>query len=114
MPTYGLAHLRTPQLNADVFEYLRRVQATLDPCGGRFIVHGGTVEVREGTWPGTVVIVEFPSAAAAREWYDSPEYQKILPLRTKHIEGDLIIVDGVEPGHDSGRMADKLEAAARR
>jgi uncharacterized protein (DUF1330 family) len=114
MPAYGLAHLRTPQLNADVFEYLRRIQATLDPYGGRFIVHGGTVEVREGTWPGTVVIIEFPSLAAARDWYDSPAYRKILALRTNHIEGDVILVEGVEPGHDSARMADRLEAAAGR
>ena len=49
---------------------------------------------------------------AARAWYGSPAYQEILPLRTDHIEGDVILIDGVEPGHDSARMADKLEAAA--
>jgi uncharacterized protein (DUF1330 family) len=114
MPAYGLAHLRTPQLNADVFDYLRRVQPTLDPFGGRFLVHGGPVEVLEGTWPGTLVILEFPSLEAARAWYGSPAYQEILPLRTNHIEGDVILIDGVEPGHDSARMADGLEAAARR
>ena len=29
------------------------------------------------------VIVEFPSMTAFRAWYDSPEYQEILPLRLK-------------------------------
>ena len=60
MTAYTLAHLRTPQINADVLDYIERIQATMDPYGGRFLVHGAPVEVREGSWPGTVVILEFP------------------------------------------------------
>jgi uncharacterized protein (DUF1330 family) len=112
MTAYALAHLRTPQINADVLEYLERIQATLDPYGGRFIVHGATVEVIEGSWPGTVVIVEFPDADAARAWYDSPAYQEILPLRTNNIDGDAIIVDGVPTNYDSARTAAILRAQA--
>ena len=37
---YAIAHLRTPQFNDDVLDYLERIQATLDPFGGRFLVHG--------------------------------------------------------------------------
>ena len=59
---YAIAHLRTPQFNDDVLEYLERIQATLDPFGGRFLVHGADVEVIEGPWPGTIVILEFPGA----------------------------------------------------
>ena len=105
MPAFALAHLRTPQINADVFEYLERIQATLDPFGGRFLVHGATVEVLEGSWPGTVVIIEFPGTDEARAWYESPAYQAILPLRTMHIDGDAIIVDGVAPGYDAAHTA---------
>jgi uncharacterized protein (DUF1330 family) len=110
--TYGIAHLRTPRLNAEVFEYLERIQATLDPFSGRFIVHGGTVEVLEGSWPGTVVVIEFPGVDAARTWYESAAYQEILPLRTNHIDGDVILVEGVEPGYDSARTAADLRLAA--
>ena len=105
MAAYALAHLRTPQINADVLEYIERIQETLDPFGGRFIVHGATVEVIEGSWPGTVVILEFPDTEAARAWYDSPAYRAILPLRTNHIEGDAIIVDGVPPNYDAAYTA---------
>jgi uncharacterized protein (DUF1330 family) len=105
MAAYALAHLRTPQINADVLEYIERIQATLDPFGGRFIVHGATVEVIEGSWPGTVVIIEFPDADAARAWYDSPAYREILPLRTTSIEGDTIIVDGVPANYDAAHTA---------
>jgi Domain of unknown function (DUF1330) len=55
--------------------------------------------------------IEFPSMAEARSWYDSAAYQRILPLRTDHIRSDTILVEGVEPGHDSARMADELRAA---
>jgi uncharacterized protein (DUF1330 family) len=113
MTAYGLAHLRPPAvLPEEVFQYLERIQATLDPFGGRFLVHGAPVEVREGEWPGGLVLIEFPSLPAAREWYDSPAYQEILRLRADHIAGDLVIVEGCGPDHDSAAMAAALRAAS--
>jgi uncharacterized protein (DUF1330 family) len=97
---YAVAHLRTPTLNADVVEYLERIQATMDPFGGRFAVHVPDLDVREGTWPGTLVILTFPSIEDARGWYDSAEYQAILHLRTDHIEGDTLLVEGVPDHYD--------------
>ena len=44
-------------------------------------------------------------------FYDSPEYRAILPLRTRHIAWDTILVDGVEANHDSADMAAQLRAA---
>jgi uncharacterized protein (DUF1330 family) len=111
MAAYALAHLRTPQINAEVLEYIERIQATMDPFGGRFLVHGATVEVIEGSWPGTIVILEFPDIDAARAWYDSPEYQAILPLRTNNIDGDTIIVAGVPPNYDAAHTAARLRLA---
>jgi uncharacterized protein (DUF1330 family) len=108
MPAYAIAHLRTPQINDDVLEYMDRIQTTLDPFGGRFVVHGATVEVREGDWPGTVVIVSFPDIDAARDWYDSPAYRAILPLRTDHIDGSTILVAGVDADYDVTRTATAL------
>ncbi|WP_033261973.1 DUF1330 domain-containing protein [Amycolatopsis vancoresmycina] len=113
MTAYGVAHLRPPAvLSEEVFEYMERIQATLDPHGGKFLVHGAQVEVREGEWPGALVVIEFPSLAAAREWYDSPAYREILRLRADHIPGDLILVDGCGPDHDSAALAAALRAAA--
>lgn len=113
MTAYGLAHLRPPaSLPEQVFEYMERIQATLDPYGGRFLVHGAEVRVVEGGWPGSLVLIEFPSLDAARKWYASPAYREILPLRADHIPGDLILVDGCGPDHDSAALAAKLRAAA--
>jgi uncharacterized protein (DUF1330 family) len=112
MPAYALAHLRTPQINDEVLEYIERIQDTMDPFGGRFIVHGAEVDVKEGPWPGTVVIIEFPDVDAAQAWYASPAYQEILPLRTDNIDASTIVVAGVPTGYDPRVTAARLRAAA--
>jgi uncharacterized protein (DUF1330 family) len=33
------------------------------------------------------VVLKFPDMDALKGWYDSPEYQKILPLRLDNSEG---------------------------
>ena len=110
MTAYAIAHLRTPTINDDVLEYLERIGGTMAPYHGRFLAHGPKVEVHEGQWPGTVVLLEFPDADAARAWYASPAYQEILPLRTDHIQGSAIIVDGVPAGYDAAVTAAHLRA----
>jgi uncharacterized protein (DUF1330 family) len=112
MPAFAIAHLHDPQTNHDVLEYIEKIQATMDPYQGRFRVHGTTVEVIEGEWPGTIVIIEFPDLERARGWYESPAYQQLLPLRTRHIRGDVILVDGVAPDYDAARTAERLREAA--
>ncbi|MFI6149296.1 DUF1330 domain-containing protein [Streptomyces sp. NPDC051109] len=114
MPAYGFAHLRSRRNHADVIEYLERIQATLDPFAGRFVIHGPPTEVVEGTWPGSMVLIEFPGLAEARAWYDSPAYRAILHLRTDHIEGDLLLIEGVGPNYDPAERARALRTEAGR
>ncbi|MER5932492.1 DUF1330 domain-containing protein [Streptomyces sp. NPDC002054] len=114
MPAYGFAHLRSRRNHSDVIEYLECIQATLDPFAGRFVIHGPPAEVVEGNWPGSMVLIEFPSLAEARAWYDSPAYQTILHLRTDHIEGDLLLIEGVGPNYDPAERARKLQEEAGR
>jgi uncharacterized protein (DUF1330 family) len=113
MTAYALAHLREGSNHPDVFEYLERIQSTLDPYSGRFLAHGNNFEVLEGNWPGHVIIIGFPDMAEARAWYESPAYQEILPLRTRHIEGDVILVGGVGPGYDAAAKVVVLKEAER-
>ena len=100
MPTYAMAHLYNPGPHPEVVEYIERIQDTLDPFGGRFLIHGAEVTVVEGEWPGTVVVIEFPDRDAVVRWYESPAYQEILPLRTNNIDGATLVVDGVPEGYD--------------
>ncbi|WP_280429020.1 DUF1330 domain-containing protein [Nocardia brasiliensis] len=110
MPAYGFAHLRARTPHADILEYLERVQDTLDPFHGRFVIHGPPAEIVEGSWPGSMVLLEFPDLDTARQWYHSPAYQAIMPLRTDHIEGDLLLIEGVGPDYDPRERAAKLRA----
>jgi uncharacterized protein (DUF1330 family) len=109
MAGYAVAHLKSVRMGPDIAAYLRAIDATLAPFRGKFVVHGAQPEVREGEWPGHLIVIEFPTLDAARAWYDSPAYRAVLPLRTKNSEGDVILVDGVEPGH---RATDILPPAA--
>ena len=112
MPAYALAHLHTTSTHPDIAEYLERILATMSPFGGRFLVHGAPPEVLEGDWPGVLVLLEFPDLAAARAWYASPAYRAILPLRTRHLRGDCLLVEGVGPGYDPAHLAAALREAA--
>ncbi|GAA3942027.1 hypothetical protein GCM10023085_24640 [Actinomadura viridis] len=50
---YALAHLHPrPPLHDEVFTYFERIQESLDPFGGRFLVHGTGPEVLEAHWRG--------------------------------------------------------------
>ena len=114
MTAYAMANLHPkPVLDEEVFTYMERIQATLDPFGGRFLVHGAPArEVPEGDWPGAVVIIGFPSYENAHAWYDSADYQALIPLRTRHMSGDILLIDGVAPGYDPAATAAVLRAAS--
>ena len=99
MPAYAVAHLRNVNMGPAIAEYLQRIDATLEPFAGRFLIHGAEAEVLEGTWPGHLISIEFPDLARARAWYSSAAYQQILPLRTNNSEGDVVLVEGVAEGH---------------
>ncbi|MGW1012095.1 DUF1330 domain-containing protein [Streptomyces termitum] len=57
------------------------------------------------------MIIGFPTYARARAWYDSEPYQALLPLRTRHMPGDVLLVDGTPDGYDPAATAAALRAA---
>lgn len=68
------------------------------PFGGRFIVRGGNTETLEGAAvTGRVVVVEFPSLAKATAWHESPQYQRILPIRNASSTSRVYVVEGSLP-----------------
>jgi uncharacterized protein (DUF1330 family) len=77
-------------------EYRQGVSHTVEEYGGRYIVLGGEMQVVEGDWrPRFLVLIEFPSMAQARLWYDSPEYRDLKALRLAATKGDAVLVDGL-------------------
>lgn len=101
VPHYAIAYLRDVQVGEEILEYIHKIDATLAPYGGRFIVHGGKLTPAEGQWHGDLVIIEFPSFEAAEQWYESPAYQEILPLRTEHSNSMAALVAGVPANYQA-------------
>ena len=96
---YGVALLEDVRMGPAIVEYLERIDATLEPHGGRFVVHGARPEMLEGSSPGTMVVIQFPDSAQAHGWYNSAAYREILALRTENSSSTVFIVDGVGEDH---------------
>ena len=81
----------------DMFaEYAAKVPPIIEQYGGRYLVRGGTQEVIEGDTPRPrSVVLEFPSVEQAKTWYNSPEYQAILPKRLNASNANALLVEGV-------------------
>ncbi|AWB91021.1 DUF1330 domain-containing protein [Aeromicrobium chenweiae] len=95
MSTYLINHLRIPGgvPNEQGLTYLEQVEATVVPFGGRWLAQGAPDVVKEGSWDGAVVLMEFPDRDAAEGWYASEAYQHILPLRVGSSISDLVFID---------------------
>ncbi len=112
VPAYAMAYIRDLDFGPEIIEYIEKIDATLAPYGGRFIVHGGPIVQVEGEWTGDVVIIEFPDATAAEEWYSSPAYQEILPLRTEHSRSMAGLLRGVPKDYRAVTKLEELMADA--
>jgi uncharacterized protein (DUF1330 family) len=77
-------------------EYTAQTPGTVERYGGRFVVRGGQYETLEGDWsPQRIVVLEFPSVEQAKRWYNSTEYQRILPIRQRNSRTEfLTVVEG--------------------
>jgi uncharacterized protein (DUF1330 family) len=81
-------------------EYVPKALETMAPYKPEVLVLEENSTVVEGTTslPRTIVI-KFDSRETAMAWYNSPEYQAVLPLRLESTEGFMVLVDGfVTPG----------------
>ena len=77
--------------------YPAAVAPTLVPHGGKLLVADFNSETLEGEPHPVTVIVKFPTRAAARAWYRSPEYQAVMGLRTAHTNGTAVFADEWAP-----------------
>jgi uncharacterized protein (DUF1330 family) len=94
MPAYFVAEVEVT--NPGGYEpYRALASASIAQYGGRFLARGGNTDLLEGgPQPQRVVIIEFADVAAARRWYNSPEYQKALPIRLANSRARAFIVEG--------------------
>jgi uncharacterized protein (DUF1330 family) len=77
-------------------EYRQKVPATIAAYGGRYVARGGATEVLEGSWaPKRCVLIEFPSMAQLKAWWDSPEYVPLREVRRRSTRSNLIATEGL-------------------
>jgi len=92
---YWIAQIDVP--DAEAYKpYLAANQAALGQFGARYLVRGGRHEVTEGKARSRVVVIEFPSYAAAVGCYHCAEYQAAKKLREGLAEADIVVVEGYD------------------
>ncbi len=92
---YWVAHVDVE----DMETYKNYIAANAEPFsayGARFLVRGGSREVREGAARARTVVIEFPSYEQALACYESEGYQKAKALRDPVSLGDLVIIEGYD------------------
>lgn len=94
MSAYVIARINVTDPE-DYQTYANQTVALAEKAGGRFLVKGGRQTQVEGLSPDRQVVIEFPDHETALAWYNSPAYQRILPIALSSSERDIVIVDGM-------------------
>jgi uncharacterized protein (DUF1330 family) len=77
-------------------EYGKQVPAVVAQYGGRYLVRGGEMEMLEGEWQvSRLVVLEFPSMEQLKRFYHSTEYAPLMALRQKSARTVFAVVEGV-------------------
>jgi uncharacterized protein (DUF1330 family) len=77
-------------------EYKKLTPAAVAAFNGKFIVRGGETITLEGDWkPERIVVLEFPSAEKANEWWHSELYTEAKLIRQRAAKTKMIIIRGV-------------------
>lgn len=95
MPAYVVVEVRvTDPVRYE--EYKKQVEPTILAHGGKYLVRGGATEALEGEWdPGRFVLLEFPDAGRAREWWSSEAYRGPKAIRAGAATSRMLLVEGL-------------------
>lgn len=100
MPAYMIATRLGPVRDAAALaEYSRLNRENAATFQAQYnvkpLVVYGAMQAAEGPAPDGIIILQFPSMADARAWYDSPGYQQALPHRQKAADYNVVFVEGL-------------------
>jgi uncharacterized protein (DUF1330 family) len=77
-------------------DYVAQNGAVFAKYGARFLVRGGRFVSREGSPRTRNVVLEFKDYETALACYNSPEYARLVAMRSPHSDADLIIIEGYD------------------
>jgi uncharacterized protein (DUF1330 family) len=95
-PGYVIAEVDVTDLTT-MQKYGEKVPETLAPFNHHYLIRDGKPLSLEGEPPKGIVVIAFDSAEKAREWYDSPAYQAIKPIRLSAAKSRIFIARGIAP-----------------
>lgn len=78
-------------------EYKLRAKPLVEPFGGEYLARGGNMVLKDSDlWtPSRMVLVKFPDAETANRFYDSPQYQDLLPISQRSARRTIFVLEGV-------------------
>lgn len=94
MPAYFIAQIDVT--NADGYaEYVKRVPDVIKQFGGKVLARSTSATVVEGkARTGRVVLIEFPTLAQAKTFWNSKEYQSVKTYSDGNAQRDITLVEG--------------------
>lgn len=96
-PGYVVAEVDVTDLPT-MQKYGEKVPETLAPFNHHYVIRSSKIQALEGEPPkGGIVMIAFDSVEKAREWYDSPAYAAIRPIRQSAAKSRIFIVEGIAP-----------------
>lgn len=73
-------------------QYRAQVPGTLAPWGAELLFRGQRADILAGNHAHLdTVVIRFPDADSVDAWYNSPEYQALIPLRQQAADLDLVV-----------------------
>ena len=98
-PAYYVGNVQEVKDAEGYKTYAGKVADTLTPFGGKFIVRGAEPVILDASRkpPGYIVVIQFPSMKNLRDWWNSPVYSSIRPIRERLTTGQNYAVEGVPP-----------------
>lgn len=94
MTAYCIAQIEVTNME-EYGKYASQTVACAEKFGGLFLVKGGSAEWIEGEGADRIVVIKFDSIEAAKGFYNSTEYQEILPIALANSNRSMVIVEGV-------------------
>ncbi|MGI9132561.1 MAG: DUF1330 domain-containing protein [Rhodoferax sp.] len=78
-------------------EYKVRAKPLVEQFGGEYLARGGAITPKEtDLWtPTRLVLIRFPDAQAANRFYDSPQYQELLPISRRSARRTIVVLEGL-------------------
>ena len=75
-------------------EYRKQVPATLESWGAELVLRGKRIAILAGEHQHSdIVVIRFPDKESVNDWYSSPAYQALIPLREQAAEMIVLVYE---------------------